>query len=73
MNVGATRGLGVSPRVAHTSRRFFVGMYATTKERYNIRVSNLRHYYGPNHVHYLTTSIPQGGSVRQLTDLIPSV
>jgi len=35
-------------------------MYAT-RGRYDVRVSKLKHYYGPNHLHYLTTSIPQGG------------
>jgi RHS repeat-associated protein len=38
----------------------FVGMYAT-QGRYNVRVSELKHYYGLNHLHYFTTSIPQGG------------
>jgi hypothetical protein len=33
----------------------FVGMYAT-RGRYNVRVSKLKHYYGLNHLHYLTTS-----------------
>ena len=32
-----------------------VGMYAT-QGRYNLRVSKLKHYYGLNHPHYLTTS-----------------
>ena len=41
----------------------FVGMYAT-QGRYNVRVSTLKHYYGLNHLHYLTTSIPQGGTAR---------
>ena len=41
-------------------RTVFVGMYAT-QERYNVRVSKLKHYYGLDHLHYLTTSIPQGG------------
>ena len=27
----------------------FVGMFATTQERYNVRVSKLRNYYGLNH------------------------
>ena len=31
----------------------FVGMYAT-QGRYDVRV--LKHYYGLNHLHYLTTS-----------------
>jgi hypothetical protein len=30
-------------------------MYAT-QERYNVRVSKLKHYYGLNQLHYLTTS-----------------
>ena len=41
----------------------FVGVYAT-QGRYNVRVSKLKHYYGLNHLHYLTTGIPQGGIAR---------
>ena len=33
----------------------FVGMYAT-QGRYNVRVPELKHYYGLNHLHYLTNS-----------------
>jgi len=42
-------------------------MYAT-QGRYNVRVSKLKHYYGLNHVHYLTTSIPQAGNARPSVD-----
>jgi len=47
-------------RVAHTPGgayvpTVFVGMYAP-QGRYNVRVSELKHYYGLNHLHYLTTS-----------------
>jgi hypothetical protein len=38
-------------------------MYAA-QGRYNVPVSELKHYYGLNHLHYLTTSIPQGGIAR---------
>jgi len=38
-------------------------MYAI-QGRYNVRVSELKRYYGLNHLHYLTTSIPQGGIAR---------
>jgi hypothetical protein len=34
---------------------FFVGMYAP-HEGYNLRVPKLQHYYGLNHLHYLTRS-----------------
>jgi hypothetical protein len=44
--------------VAHTSRRFFVGMYAT-QGRYNVGVSKLRHYYGLNHLHYMNIWSPK--------------
>ena len=44
-----------------------VGIYAT-RGRYNVRVSRLKHYYGLNHLHYLTTSVPQGGIARQSVD-----
>jgi hypothetical protein len=33
----------------------FVGMYAT-QGQHNFRVSKLTHYYGFNHLHYLTVS-----------------
>jgi hypothetical protein len=36
-------------------------MYAT-QGRYSVRVSELKHYYGLNRLHYLTTSIAQGGT-----------
>jgi hypothetical protein len=52
------------------SRLLFVGMYATER-RYDVRVSKLRHYYGLNHLHYLTTSVPQSGIARAF--LTPSV
>jgi len=45
----------------------FVGMYAT-QGRYNVRVSTLKHYYGLNHLHCLTTSIPQSGIARPSVD-----
>jgi hypothetical protein len=45
-------------------------MYAT-QGRYNFRVSELKHYYGLNRLHYLTTGIPQGGIARGC--LTPSV
>jgi hypothetical protein len=45
-------------------------MYAT-QGRYNVRVSKLKHCYGLNHLHYLTTSISQGGIARAC--LTPSV
>ncbi|MGA3167151.1 MAG: hypothetical protein ABSF14_13660 [Terriglobia bacterium] len=32
----------------------FVGMYVT-QGRYNVRVYKLKHYYGLDHLHYLTT------------------
>jgi hypothetical protein len=46
-------------RLSIFSQLIFVGMFAT-QGRYNVRVSKLKHYYGLNHLHYLTTSIPQG-------------
>src|SRR5208337_219043 len=45
----------------------FVGMYAT-QGRYNVRVPELKHYYGLNHLHYLTTSILQDGIARPSVD-----
>jgi len=52
--------LPVSARVAHTAGgayvpTLFVGMYAA-REHYNLPVSALKHYYGLNHLHYVTTS-----------------
>ena len=49
----------------------FVGMYAT-QGRYNVRVSELKHYCGLNRLHYFTTSIPQGGIARPSVDGHPS-
>jgi hypothetical protein len=45
----------------------FVGMYAT-QEGYDVGVSKLDHYYGLNHPHFLTTSIPRGGMARPSVD-----
>jgi hypothetical protein len=56
------RESGSSPPIIF-SQLLFVGMYAT-QEGCNLRVSKLRHYYGLNHLHYLTTSVPQGGIAR---------
>jgi len=56
-----------SPYYPIFSQLLFVGMYAT-QGRYNVRVSKLKHYYGLNHVHYLTTSIPQAGNARPSVD-----
>ena len=42
-----------------------------TQERYNVRVPELKRYYGLSHLHYLITSIPQGGTARPC--LTPSV
>ena len=46
-------------------------MYAT-QGRYNAPVSELKRYYGLNYLHYLTTSIPQGGNARPSVDGHPS-
>jgi hypothetical protein len=40
----------------------FVGMYAP-QGRYNVGVSELKHYYGLNHLHYLTNSTYRRASV----------
>ena len=42
-------------------------MYAP-QEGYDFGVSKLKRYYGLNHPHYLTTSIPRGGSARPSVD-----
>lgn len=44
-----------------------VGMYGT-QEGYGFGVSKLNHYYGLNHPHFLTTSIPRGGIARPSID-----
>ena len=35
---------------------FFIGMYATLGA-YNDHMSTLKHHYGLNHLHYITTSV----------------
>jgi hypothetical protein len=52
------------------SQLLFVGVYAT-QGRYNVRVSELKHYYDLNHLHHLSTGIPQSGIARAC--LTPSV
>jgi hypothetical protein len=58
-------GADIAPELAGGAYvpTLFVGMYAT-QGRYNVRVSKLKHYYALNHLHYLTSSIPQGDRAR---------
>ena len=46
---------GLLPRVAHTSRRS-LSVCMRPNSAYNHPVSNPKHYYGLNHLHYLTRS-----------------
>jgi hypothetical protein len=55
------RESGSSPPIIF-SQLLFVGMYAP-QGRYNVGVSKLKHYYGLNHLHYLTNSTYRRASV----------
>jgi hypothetical protein len=47
--LGQAAHLPKRPDLSGRQPKVFVGMFATTQERYNVRVSKLRNYYGLNH------------------------